>query len=155
MGGYHTDHSKKDIQSFIDDFAKFQISLSQLTFDAIGSLYPDPLDNTRSVVGPLISHDDFNLPESPYFLGPFKTNRERYLAHIDLTLDLTARGVIRQFHPLLTYLGHLYIRDLVCEVEEFGIEETEFYVRHADFKADQCVAVDNSLVGVFDWEWWV
>ena len=141
------------MSTFIDSYARFQIKLSDLRFDRIGSLSPDISATDGARVGPLISHFGFNRPEPPYFLGPFRTNRERYLAHIDLVLKLTESGVHMQDDPVYAYLAHLYMRDMVLGIEELAKEETEFYVKHADDKADQCLAIDDEITAVVDWEW--
>lgn len=145
--------SADSLKTFIDAYARFQISLSHLPFNRIGSLAPSNSDASSPHVGPLISHFGFNRPEPPYFFGPFKTNRERYLTHIDLVLELIEAGVHMQDDPVYAYLAHLHLRDVVVDLEELAQEETEFYVKHADDKADQCLAVDDEITAVIDWEW--
>ena len=123
-----------------------------MRFDRIGSLFPDP-ETGKTTVGPLVSPFGFNRPDPPYFFGPFKTNRERYLAHIDLVLELVGAGVHMREDPVFGYLAHLFMRDLVCELEELGRVETEFYIKHADDKADQCLTIEDEITAVVDWEW--
>ena len=86
--------SSEILEAFIEDYARFQISISERPFHGvgIGSLFPSGSDDHSPKLGPLVTHFCFNRPESPHFLGPFKTNRERYLTHVDLILEMIAAG---------------------------------------------------------------
>lgn len=69
---------------FAESYADEQIKIHNLPFRGIGSLYPG------KTIGPLISGVYFGKPQPPYFFGPFKTNRDRYITHIKFNLDLIA-----------------------------------------------------------------
>jgi hypothetical protein len=58
-----------------------------MSYPSIGSLHPECSGDVAEV-GPFVSLEHFIRPTAPYFLGSFQSNAARYLAHIDLLLDL-------------------------------------------------------------------
>jgi hypothetical protein len=74
------------VQSFIEDYASFAITLSNTTYSSMGSLTRSTTDG-KLAVGPLVPSKYFSQPDHPFFFGPFKKNRERYKAHCDFALD--------------------------------------------------------------------
>lgn len=142
------------VNSFIKDFARLQIAMSSTCFDqGIGSVYPsiDGLD--RSIIGPFISVNGFGKVDPPYFCGPFKTNRERYLEHIRIKMDLIENHDLSEDDPVTAYLAQLEARFLVEGSKELSRREYRFYIKHADDKGDQFLTEDNRIKSVIDWEW--
>ncbi|KAK4686915.1 uncharacterized protein P7C73_g3197, partial [Tremellales sp. Uapishka_1] len=142
--------TKSQIDTTIADFAKFQITISKAAFEAIGSVIPSAESNV-SRVGPLYSIDI--CTRGGPFLGPFHSNRERYLTSINHVLRLIHMGVLYDDHPVPPYLFHLELRRLVSEYEEMEVEEAEFYINHADDKGDHImVDINGHITGIIDWE---
>nr|XP_031859378.1 uncharacterized protein CI109_005219 [Kwoniella shandongensis]KAA5526450.1 hypothetical protein CI109_005219 [Kwoniella shandongensis] len=147
---------EKIARTFITDLARLHQSISciPLAGNGIGSLMPGVEKRSSPQVGPLIQGSLLMTPDPPYFLGPFKTNKERYLAKIDAVLNCIHQGCIVLVDPVGCFLAHLEMRDLVETNEQMSREETEFFVKHADDKNDQyMLAEDGHIVGVLDWEW--
>ncbi|WVQ82569.1 hypothetical protein IAT38_004699 [Cryptococcus sp. DSM 104549] len=144
-------------RNFFDSLARHFISLSniRLPVRSIGSLYPGHVDGSYKL-GPLASWNFMMNPRNPYLLGPFKTQRERYLAHFDHALDYVylmefENGGVAQ---LTAYMWLSEARKLVESCAELAREETEFFVKHADDWLKQYMADDDgSLTAVLDWEW--
>lgn len=147
----------KALDRLIYQLAKSQIKLSSLTFDSLGSLYPAPHSPTggfdqSTVVGPSISLRFIN-PDPPYFLGPFRTAGERYLANIDSMLHKLADGDRSHGHPAVRYLVHLWYRGIITSFPSLWGEE-EIMIRHADDKGDHILSdLEGNLCGIIDWEW--
>ncbi|WVQ79832.1 hypothetical protein IAT38_001932 [Cryptococcus sp. DSM 104549] len=151
-------------EKFFDDLAEHYIALSNINLPSrgIGSLYPIPGAPTsgpvgeRYTLGPLSQFGPFMSPTPPYFLGPFKTQRERYLARLEIALNNTYTEKFRFQHKLRMYLWYKEMMDMVTEHPELGREDEEdrYYVRHGDDGLRQCMAdEDGRLQGVLDWEW--
>lgn len=143
-------------RTFITDMARHHQLLSSipLKVQGIGSLWPNEAQSDPPQLGPLIQGSFLMTPDPPYFLGPFKTNKERYLTKIDLAMDYIRQGCSLRADPVGYLLAHLEMRDLVEGNEEMGREETEFFIKHADDKNDQYMLTeDGHIVGVLDWEW--
>jgi hypothetical protein len=137
---------------FIEDYAEFCIQVSNLSYDSIGSL---DLDGNKIKVGPMVELYGVSSTTAPYFPGPFKSMRDRYVAQIDRVLSATRKGLMGQNRPLLVYLAHLVARDLVMNDPEMGKEEGEFYIRQPDALAGQFLVKDGSITAVLDWELYV
>ena len=147
------EREREQMKHFIGGFARLQVKLSKAVFTAIGSLYPGEGKASGPRVGPLVCASFFSKGESPFFFGPFKTNRERYLAHINFTLDNILDDQLFDEDPLTALLIHLEAKSLVEQSEELGREEHEFYVKHGDDKGDQFLVDENVNNLVFvDWE---
>nr|XP_031859377.1 uncharacterized protein CI109_005218 [Kwoniella shandongensis]KAA5526449.1 hypothetical protein CI109_005218 [Kwoniella shandongensis] len=131
------------------------ISRIDLKVKGIGSLFPSDSSSTDSyTLGPFISSSTLINPDPPYFLGPFRTNQERYLTHLDLLLGLIYDGVIWTDDPVGAYLWHLEMKDLVQGDEEMGSVEEKCFVKHADDKLSQyMLSKDGHVEGLIDWEW--
>ncbi|WVQ77754.1 hypothetical protein IAR50_007444 [Cryptococcus sp. DSM 104548] len=68
------------------EFAEHDVAVAnntKLEVQGIGWLYPSPTSSCGYTLGPITSMGTFMLPEPPYFLGPSRTLRDRYLAHIN------------------------------------------------------------------------
>ncbi|KAK8865629.1 hypothetical protein IAR55_000774 [Kwoniella newhampshirensis] len=144
------------VRTFITDLAQHHQALSRIRLNVkgIGSLMPGQDPNGTPVLGPLVQGSLMMTPEPPYFCGPFMTNKERYLVHVDLALKYIHQQCILLRYPVATFLAYLEMRELIEENEEMGREETEFFIKHADDKNDQYMLRDDGhLVGVLDWEW--
>lgn len=138
----------------ISSLANALVKVSALTFPAIGSfcLCRNSSEETV-VVGPMMN-TDFLLRSPPYFLGPFKTARSRYLCQIDHVLNAIVSGSQYTDNPVSGYLYHLQIREWVSSDPSLATEDAEFFVRHADDKGDHILVNDQGQVtGIVDWEW--
>lgn len=155
----------------VRQLAEFQVKLSDLKFPLIGSLYPStsqstvkdtclpPLPASQSEedvetvkVGPSVSLRFFDA-RPPYFLGPFTTSGERYVANIDLMLPQIAESGTSLGHPAVVYLVHLWIRDVVMSTPALWTEEA-IMLRHADDRGDHIfLDKEGNLSGLIDWEW--
>lgn len=152
----HPTLSGDPLHRLILQFAEFQIKLSTLTFSSIGSVYPSPTNNDGaqsielgSIVGPSVSLK-FLTDSAPYFLGPFTTAGERYLANINLMLLKVEAGDRSLGHPAVVYLVHFFYRDIVRDTPRLW-EKEEIVLRHADDHL-LCDELGN-LSGIIDWEW--
>jgi hypothetical protein len=137
--------------SFVESYADFSIQLATRSFEAMGSLIPDPTSG-KPIVGPLIDYRNANSINAPYFGGPFKTLRERYIYHIDNVIEGLKKGLICRRAPVLTYLAHLVAREMVMGCPELAEECTEFYLRQPDARADQFLIEKGKISAVLDWE---
>ncbi|EIW71796.1 hypothetical protein TREMEDRAFT_27758 [Tremella mesenterica DSM 1558] len=127
------------------------ISLEKVSFDKVGSLHYNSTGGI--VVGPEITRHQL-LPDSPFFLGPFDTVKQRYLALIDKILEYieqdtwcTPEKVVQE------YLIHLEARELVEACEEMD-EDGPYYVVHGEPKGDHLLFDGNwNVTSAIDWEW--
>ncbi|WVQ78382.1 hypothetical protein IAT38_000468 [Cryptococcus sp. DSM 104549] len=140
----------------IDNLAQHFISVSNAPVPArrIGSIYPGPVRGSYAV-GPLCTMGFLSIPSPPYLLGPFKTQRERYLAHFDSALEYIY-SLECDLGPssLKRYIWLSEARKLVAGCVELAREETEFYVKHGEDWLKQYLSDEKgNLTGVVDWEW--
>nr|XP_018265027.1 uncharacterized protein I303_03209 [Kwoniella dejecticola CBS 10117]OBR87185.1 hypothetical protein I303_03209 [Kwoniella dejecticola CBS 10117] len=143
-------------RKIIEDYAKHQIEMSNhpLLFTEIGCLFPSASaePDMKTQVGPLASLWGLNYVDPPRYPGPFKPNKERYLAQIDIALSNLTRET-DQNHCLNAYLWHLTLRELVETCAELSEEVSEVYVRHADDKGDILKGTEEGrITAIFDWE---
>jgi hypothetical protein len=104
-------------------------------------------------MGPWIDLHGIGNATEPYFPGPCKSMRDRYITHIDQVLDATRKGFMGRGRPLLTYLAHLVAKDLVMGCDELAKEDDKFYIRQPDARGDQYLTTkDGGLTAVLDWE---
>lgn len=137
---------------FIEDYADFCVRVSNLSYDSMGSL---DLDGDTIKIGPMIDQYGGSNVTAPYFPGPFKSMRDRYIAHIDRVLSATRKGLMGKKRPLLVYLAHLVARDLVMNDAEMAKEDEKFYIRQPDALAGQFLVQDGGITAVLDWELYV
>ncbi|WVQ78364.1 hypothetical protein IAT38_000449 [Cryptococcus sp. DSM 104549] len=140
----------------IDSLAQRFISLSNAPVPArgIGSLYPGAVRGSYAI-GPLCTMGLLSVPNPPYLLGPFKTQRERYLTHCDSALEYLY-SLECDIGPtsLERYIWVSEARKLIAGCEELAREETEFYVKHGEDWLKQYLSDEKgNLTGVVDWEW--
>lgn len=136
--------------TMINSLAEWLIKLETLTFESVGSVYEDPKGGFE--IGPIISM----IPTSgspPYFIGPFKSAKDRYVAlftsYMDQILD-GARSV--ESDVLRDYLVALEMKNLVAGCRE--MQEGPFYLQHPDEHGDQVLFDEHGAVtGVIDWDW--
>jgi hypothetical protein len=148
------DKSVEAVQTFITDYAAHAIALSKLPFSAIGSLTSRRAGiDVQPYLGPLISSRYFNSIKLPYFLGPFRTNKDRYVSHCDIILDNIGKDGCYDENAEDACLMYLWVKDLIDECGEMKREEQDCYVKHADEKCDQFMTIDDHLKAVIDWEW--
>jgi hypothetical protein len=142
--------TQEQMRARITSYAQASAQIANVSFTGIGSLQPSK--DGEPTVGPLISLD-FCSSVYPHFLGPFRTNRERYTALINVTLDQLRDGEgIREGSEEM-YYTHRWLQDLVRGVGELDREE-QTYIKHADDKGDQVLVNDEQEVtGIIDWEW--
>nr|XP_031859383.1 uncharacterized protein CI109_005224 [Kwoniella shandongensis]KAA5526455.1 hypothetical protein CI109_005224 [Kwoniella shandongensis] len=140
------------ISNTLRDLAKFYVNLSSVSFPSFGSLIKTPTGET--VAGPLISTTFCNPHREPYFPGPFRSAKARWLGCIDHVLNEIEEGKAFQMDPVRNYLAHLEIRETVMECERFGDKQEECYIKHADDKGDQIlVDAEGNITGIIDWDW--
>ncbi|WVQ77753.1 hypothetical protein IAR50_007443 [Cryptococcus sp. DSM 104548] len=138
------------------EFAQHYIAVANTKpkVKGIGSLYPSTTSPCGYVLGPITSMGTFMQPEPPYFLGPFKTLKERYVAHIKQALFHIRSMSFLILDPIRTYAWLLELRDMVMACEVLGREEEDFYIRHADDWFRQSMRDSQGrLTGCLDWEW--
>ncbi|WVF70958.1 hypothetical protein IAT40_005753 [Kwoniella sp. CBS 6097] len=151
------------IDRMVLDLANFFIRLSTFTFDSISSLQPartpalgskhEPRATMTYIVGPLV--DWFISEEAPpYFIGPFKSNRERYLATIDFVLRKIENGVLSPDDPIGVYLWHLEMMEIINKYAKWGEEDNgPYYLKHGDDKGDHIlIDEEGNITGILDWE---
>ncbi|WVW80440.1 hypothetical protein I302_102422 [Kwoniella bestiolae CBS 10118] len=147
---------KDQLRHFIEEFAKVQISLSnlKLPYKHIGCIYPSKDGyGTSTTTGPTVARGCFMNPTPPYLLGPFVNQKERYLAHIDAALRYISVNAL-QGSGIDEYLWHLELRELVTASKILGEDPGQLYVKHDDEKGDHLMVDDGGkVVGILDWEW--
>ncbi|ODN74238.1 hypothetical protein L198_08259 [Cryptococcus wingfieldii CBS 7118] len=153
MNTLHTDRDR--FAASLLEFAQHYIAIADIKLEVkgIGSLYPS--DNSCGyTLGPITSMGTFMRPEPPYFLGPFKTLRDRYIAHIEQVLFHIRKLSFFNIAPIRSYVWLLELQDMIKECEVLGREEDDFYIRHADDWFRQTMRdSEGHLTGCLDWEW--
>ncbi|WVF70949.1 hypothetical protein IAT40_005744 [Kwoniella sp. CBS 6097] len=151
---YGGDKSEDKVKKVICQLAKFNIELSQFTFPAIGGLYPsdDETSGTGSHIGPIPSN--IICEETPpYFVGPFRSNQERYLATADFVLGKISDGVLCPDDPVPIYLWHLELKEIISNYENWQ-DGGPYYIKHSDDKGDHIMADEQgNITALIDWEW--
>ncbi|WWC60077.1 uncharacterized protein I303_102640 [Kwoniella dejecticola CBS 10117] len=138
----------------VECVAQWFITMEKVKFDMVGSLaHSDDEREAMIHVGPLIErHPAFTTP--PYFQGPFRTAKNRWVASIDKRLERILAGVECQPRTeIVLYLIYLEAKQLVegcAELEDIG----PFYIKHDDDRFDHIRAnPDGEVTGILDWEW--
>ena len=139
-----------------ESFAAFEIGVSKIEFDKIGSVYADcpstPLQDMTFHVGPLVDKNGFNRPDPPYFYGPFANLRDRFVTECEHVIEAGLKGWFRDI-PVTMILAHLEIRALVQGDKEFEQTAGPTYVTHWDGHLGQFLLDDEgALSGILDWE---
>ncbi|WVF70963.1 hypothetical protein IAT40_005759 [Kwoniella sp. CBS 6097] len=160
------DLPEDQLDRFIEEYAKVQIQLSNihLPFNKIGCVFPSDTKNREGspsyTVGPVVARGRFMKPASPYLLGPFATNKERYLAHIDAALYYITMNALQasfecsSISPVDEYLWHLELRELVAKSKQLDQVPDQIFFKHDDEKGDHLMVDDqNNVIGILDWEW--
>ncbi|WVQ96998.1 hypothetical protein IAU59_004107 [Kwoniella sp. CBS 9459] len=156
------DLPEDQLDHFIEEYATVQIRLSgiSLPFTKIGCVYPLSQEPKQYEVGPIQTRGCFMKPEPPYLLGPFSTNKERYLAHIDAALYYITHNALQASLPgtriiaVDEYLWHLELKELVSASKELDQVPDRVFFRHDDQKGDHLLVDEEQIViGVLDWEW--
>ncbi|WWC96661.1 hypothetical protein V866_003533 [Kwoniella sp. B9012] len=148
-----------ELRKFVEGYAKIQIQLSNIPLEhtEIGSLFTSPNDESSAKdvrVGPIIGTLTFMQPSPPYFFGPFRTNKERYLAHIDATLGYISKGALYKDNLIDDYPWHLELRESVNGCKELDKQTDKVYVKHADERGDHLmVNEEGKIISILDWEW--
>ena len=142
--------------SILDTFARAlahqMIRLSEIKFTSSGSLYPSG-DAGQAVIGPAIN-SIVGIPDPPYFHGPFKTAREKWLTSIDHQLDLILNHGQHGKDGPFCYLTYLDLKDIIEQCDELKRENSEFYIHNIDAKGQQfMVREDGDISSWLDWEW--
>lgn len=140
--------------SVIESLARHQLALERVTFASIGSPTFD-VSGDNVIVGPMTEYLS-PLADPPYFLGPFRNPKERYLAYIETGMKAIIEGrwcvssKARNF-----YLAMLEARRLVAECTELEEDSGPFYLKHGEPKGDHLMVDNNGkITAVIDWEWW-
>nr|XP_031863149.1 uncharacterized protein CI109_001628 [Kwoniella shandongensis]KAA5530221.1 hypothetical protein CI109_001628 [Kwoniella shandongensis] len=137
-------------QIFVRSYAEWMIKLDSLSFDKVGSLTFST--EGEIVVGPLIEREPHSHTE-PYFIGPFNTAKEMFVAKMDVWMKETVEK--KRYLPseeLVSYLMLLEARALVEGCKE--MEQGPWYLKHTDERGDHFWANEKGeLVNIIDWEW--
>jgi hypothetical protein len=143
-----TDHTVKAIYNV----AKWFLTLERVSFDAVGSLHFDPDVPKKIVVGPVMDTVP-QLGRTPFFRGPYKTAKERYVDFFDTALKQIIAGTrALAKHNVDDYLIAMEIRSLVSQCKE--LEDGPWYMKHGEDKGDHfMLREDGSVSGVIDWDW--
>ncbi|WVQ65203.1 uncharacterized protein L199_003376 [Kwoniella botswanensis] len=142
------------LQHFIEEYAKTEIQLRnlRLPFTKIGCIYPAEHDGM--LVGPIVSRGSFMNPTPPYFMGPFDTLKDMYLAKIDSALRYISLNALQGQNPVDAYLWHLELRELVSHSKVLCEVPDDLFIKHDDKKGDEMmVDSEGKVIGVIDWEW--
>jgi len=155
------------------DLAEFYIDLTSVSFQGIGSFHPQatataawaaPATVTAGGLGgtapchpriPGVLFDRFTAQrfKSCLPIGPFKTNRDHYLAKIDHVLALIRDGLAHRTDPVFAYLAHSEARALVDQDAHMAREEPT-YIMHQDLRPPNMLFdQDRHITAVIDWEW--
>ncbi|WVO17988.1 hypothetical protein L204_105686 [Cryptococcus depauperatus] len=137
-------------KAFIRNYAKFMISLERVSFDKMGSL--TLTEDGKITVGPFIERRT-TIGVHPYFLGPFDSAKECYLAIIDVRLQQTLqRTRYKPSRELLHYLVLLELRALISNCHE--LDQGPYYIRHNEDDTNHVRVTNGSAItGVIDWKW--
>jgi hypothetical protein len=146
------DHiSLVEARRYLESYADHQIALAGLKFSALGQLVKDEAGDLA--VGSMF--------ESPMYadsrpFGPFETLGDRLTAFIDWELEKLRKRdwLVRmdwddQFDVFLTLLDK---RRIIKGNLVLAERREDHYLKHADDKPDQFIALDGRLSAVLDWE---
>ncbi|OCF58134.1 hypothetical protein L486_04164 [Kwoniella mangroviensis CBS 10435] len=138
----------------IESIAKWFISMEKVKFDKIGSPTFTLESREEVVIGSLIERQP-SMTIPPYFSGPFRTAKERYLSTINGRLEaLKSRTLVDPSREVPNYLALLELKELVGDDLEMGRDTGSFYIRHADDHWDHTRTKEGGEVtGIIDWEW--
>ncbi|WVR05597.1 hypothetical protein IAU60_002616 [Kwoniella sp. DSM 27419] len=149
------DLPEDELFRLISAYAQHQVNMSNapVPVNKIGCVSPGAAPSTVRP-GPIIARGGFQTHKPPYLLGPFATQQERYLAHIDAVLRYLDLDALNEKTPLDAYLWHLELREMVASCPLLAEEPDVLYIKHDDEKGDHfLLGEDNEMVGVVDWEW--
>lgn len=142
--------SEDHTRAMVKGWAELSISLAGTTYKAMGC--PDLDDAGNIVIGNMLGPSYPDMPNYPYFAGPFKAQRERWLNKLDCLLNHAKMGWLVNDQPLVVYLALLHTRALVETNESFAKQETEFYVKHPDSHGGNIMAEGSRITALIDWE---
>ncbi|OCF43221.1 hypothetical protein I317_02929 [Kwoniella heveanensis CBS 569] len=149
---HNDDDSEEKQKKVLYQLAKFNIELSQFTFPAVGSLYPSSNGSLDSHVGPIVS-TSICEETPPHFLGPFRTNQDKYLAAAGFVLRKILNGVLCPDDPLPIYLWHLELMEIIRDNDNWQ-DDGQYYLKHGDDKGDHIMAdEEGNITALIDWEW--
>lgn len=138
-------------EAFIMSFAKWTISLSNLSFDQVGSLTFD--EEGKVIIGPVMEHFALD-PKAPFYHGPFKTAQDRYIDLFETIMKHIVNGdwCTSPSDTVHEYLTFLEAKTLVEGCEELG--RGPYYLQHGDPSCYQFLShPGGELTAVLDWEW--
>ncbi|WWC60079.1 uncharacterized protein I303_102642 [Kwoniella dejecticola CBS 10117] len=140
----------------IRSIARWFLAMEKVTFDKVGS----PISVSHSsppaqeiAVGPLVGrHPAYTIP--PYYQGPFRTAKDRWLSTIDNKVSLIlSHEYCKPKDQIVWYLLLAETRSLVEQCREMN-DTGPFYIRHDDDRFDHIKAsADGEVAGIIDWEW--
>lgn len=143
--------SEGHVRAMARNWAQLSVKLASRTYEAIGS--PDLDEAGNIVIGNLLDGGWPDVPNYPYFAGPFKSQRDRWLNRLDCLISHTKKGWTLHDQPLVVYLGLKHARALVVNCEEFWNAPDDFYIRHADTHGGNVMAEAGEITALIDWEW--
>lgn len=136
---------------YMESYADHQIALASLRFDALGQLIRD--EAGKIVVGPMLP---FPLQGDSVALGPFDSLGARLIAFIDHELEILRNRDWKLVAPLEDRLWQFFqlldTRRVILGNRTLAERRQDHYLKHADDKPDQYLALDGRLSAVLDWE---
>lgn len=145
---------------FYDDFGGILAQLHELQFPQTGSLYPDPEDDTRSVVGPslCLAENDLKVNTgarrriAPAFISTTAAIRHQYDMLTDAfdvpTADASQDTAMREIFAMLS------LADLLPNFCRSSPSAGSFALCHGDLRCENILVDDDLRIqGILDWEW--
>jgi hypothetical protein len=128
------------------------VRLEGAKFTKIGSL--DTNRSGATIIGTMVDQRELTRRDEPFFGGPFLSMREYYLYQIDEVLQSIKAGQTFREDPVMGYLIHLELRNLVRKTEALDDSETDFFLQHPDSHiGNTLLSEDGDISGLLDWEW--
>ncbi|WWC99070.1 hypothetical protein V866_005964 [Kwoniella sp. B9012] len=126
--------------------------MEKAKFDKVGSITCQK-DDTGFEVGPIIDRYPYHSVQ-PYFLGPFHTSADRWIATIEARIQMILeRRYCSHESQLWMYLALLEAKELVRGCDEMR-RPGPFFIKHDDDEYDHIRANEaGEVTGVIDWEW--
>jgi hypothetical protein len=139
------------VQQFIEDYVSFMIRVSELPYPAVGSLVRSP-EGGGVTVGPLASGLYFNRLDPPYFFGPFRSVKERYVTQCDYMISMIGEDFYSEDCELARFV-YSWVKELVLECKEMEGLNASFFIKHGDEGCSQFLLDNDRLTAFLDWEW--
>nr|XP_019050146.1 hypothetical protein I302_00567 [Kwoniella bestiolae CBS 10118]OCF29076.1 hypothetical protein I302_00567 [Kwoniella bestiolae CBS 10118] len=144
---------EQDSLRLLNGVVDWFLTMEKLQFDKVGSPWFGQ-DENDVIVGPLITrHPIFTIP--PYYRGPFRTAKEKWLAILNNKISLIlSRNYCNPDRELQEYFMLMEAKRLVGNCKEME-NAGPFHIKHDDDRFDHIRAneTDGEFTGIIDWEW--